>query len=559
MVGKKSNFSFAYLNITQFLVTLNDSIFRLIVAYSLIDVLGAKSSNNILSISAAVFVLPFLLFSMPSGQLADKFSKRRVIMWTLWAELIFMFIGIVAIEIRAVFWSYFALFLIAMQSSVFSPSKYSILPELVPAERLAYANGMITLATYLSIITGTFLASFISDITNRNYTFVVLLCVIFSIIAIFTGARIEKTEPKKPDRKINPFFITDIFKTLAFAGKYEFLVFTIFSAAYFLFTAAYTQLNLIPFGMQSLGITDVQTGYVYLAAALGIGVGSILVGILSGKTVELGLSIWGAFGTAISYMLLYVFQYDLVSSCIIFFSIGMHGGLYVVPLDAYIQYVSPEKDRGSIVAASTFLSFFSILISALFLFTFGTVLELMASTGFLIIGFLSLVVAMIMLARLPTFIPRLISVVIARFFLTVTADKTPEKCLLVCENKSWSTIFSLIFNFQRIKFVKIYDRWPDTTTRLTNYITNRLTICLDKHLDEPSISKLRLAYDKNYTICLFLEDIDSNENILDEIKNNIKPEITYTTITTDYNYHSKSFFHFFNILHPVVDIKFRSR
>ena len=407
MLSKKISSTFASLNATQFLVTINDSIFRLIVTYSLIDLLGQAESNKILAISAALFVSPFLLFSMPSGQLADRYSKRTVILWTLWAELVFMVMGLFAIMVKDEFCAYFALFLIALQSAVFNPAKFSILPELEPPERLSWVNGLMTLFTYLSIIAGTFLASFISDITGRNYIFVVFICIIFSIAALFTGYGIKKTPVVNPTKKVNPLFVVDIIKSIKLAAKFPHLCLAIFASSYFLFTAAYTQLNLIPFGMQSLGITDVQTGYVYLAAALGIGVGSLLVGILSGNTVELGISIWGGFGVAISYLLLFVCQYNLFASCLIFFSIGMHGGLYVVPLDAYIQYASPPKERGSIVAASAFLSFFAVLISAGVLALFGEVFQLKAATGFLIIGFITTGVAIWVLFSLPDYFTRL--------------------------------------------------------------------------------------------------------------------------------------------------------
>ena len=390
---KKIFSSFLSLNTTQFIVTLNDSIFRLIVVYSLIDSLGEEANNQILAISAALFVIPFLIFSMPAGQLGDRISKRTIIVWTAWAELIFMVIAYFAILYNHEVSSYFALFLIALQSAFFSPMKYAIIPEIEPKDKITKANGHMTLFTYLSILLGTFLASFLSEMTHRNFPIIVIFCIIISIIAVITAHMIEKTPVKDPDKKINYLFFTQIVHSVKLASQYKHLNLVLFSSAFFLYTASFTQLNLLPFGVESLGITDVQTGYVYLAAALGLGVGSFLVSVISSDSVKLWLSLWGGYGTGASYILLYVFQHNLIIACLLFFSVGMHGGLYIVPLDAYIQFISPDKQRGSLVSAGTFLSFVAVLFGAGTLFLFGDVINITAAQGYLVIGCMTLIMA----------------------------------------------------------------------------------------------------------------------------------------------------------------------
>ncbi|MCH9621502.1 MAG: Lysophospholipid transporter LplT [Chlamydiia bacterium] len=387
--------SFIALNTTQFIVTLNDSIFRLIVTYSLIDLLGEEKSNEILAISATLFVMPFIICSMPAGQMGDRMSKRTIILWTSWAELIFMILAYFAIYYNHEVTSYFALFLIALQSAFFSPMKYSIIPEIEPESRITRANGHMTLFTYLAILLGTFLASFLSEMTKRNFPLIVIFCILISVIAVVTSYMIEKTPVKDPDKKVNFFFLTQIFRSVKAAREYKHLNLALFSSAFFLYTASFTQLNLIPFGIESLGITDIQTGYVYLAAALGLGVGSFLVSIIASDSVKLWLSLWGGYGTATSYILLYVCQYNLILSCFLFFSIGMHGGLYIVPLDAYVQFISPEKSRGSFVSAGTFLSFVAVLCGAATLFLFGEVIDITAAQGYLMMGCFSMVVAIL--------------------------------------------------------------------------------------------------------------------------------------------------------------------
>jgi len=384
-------FSFTALNVTQTLVTLVDSVFRLIVVFSLIDLMGQECCNQILSLSGVLFILPFLFFSTPAGHLADKFSKRDVLIWTMWAEVIFLFIAIFAIWMHNVFSSYLSLFLVALQAAIFSPAKYAILPEIVPEDDISRANGHMTLATYMAVIMGTFFGSFLAEISGRNYVFSTILCFIASIIGLIFSYLIEKTPAQDPQRKISFFFLRDLVKSLKVASKHEHLLLVSIAASYFLFTASYTQLNLIPFGIQSLNLSDVQSGYIYLSAALGIGLGSLFVSLVSKKEIKLSLALWGGFGTAFSYFFLYFFKYQLIPVVFLILSTGFHGGLYIVPLDAYIQVVSPKKQRGSIIAASTFLGVLAVLFAAGYLSLIGDVLVLSASTGFFFISFITLI------------------------------------------------------------------------------------------------------------------------------------------------------------------------
>ena len=149
--------SLTYLNVTQFLGALNDNIFKLLIAYFCIEIEGPESSTRVLATAGAIFVIPFLLFSSTSGMLADRFSKRNIIVVCKALELVIMTLGVVALTLKSPWGAYVILFLMATQSALFSPSKYGIIPELVETEKISQANGLITSVTYLAIIIGTFL------------------------------------------------------------------------------------------------------------------------------------------------------------------------------------------------------------------------------------------------------------------------------------------------------------------------------------------------------------------------------------------------------------------
>src|SRR3990167_9781346 len=109
--------SFYCLNVTQFLGALNDNIFKLLVIYLLIHVKGPAAANSILSLAGAIFVIPFLLFSSGAGVIADRISKRTIIVFTKAFVVCIMLFGMLAISLRWEVGVYTALFLMATQSA----------------------------------------------------------------------------------------------------------------------------------------------------------------------------------------------------------------------------------------------------------------------------------------------------------------------------------------------------------------------------------------------------------------------------------------------------------
>ena len=107
------------------------------------------------SLAQAVFILPFFLFSGYAGHIADVWSKRTVLIATSALEIVAMSLAVVAF-----IWQSFpallaVLFLMALQSTFFSPAKYGIIPEMLPERDLSRGNGLLSMTTFLAIILGT--------------------------------------------------------------------------------------------------------------------------------------------------------------------------------------------------------------------------------------------------------------------------------------------------------------------------------------------------------------------------------------------------------------------
>ena len=134
--------SFYYLCGTSFLGALNDNIFKLLIIYFLVKESGAASTSEVMAQALFVFALPFLLFSAWSGNLADRISKRSIIVTAKLMELALMGLGCVALWNELLPLAYLVFFLMSTQSTLFGPSKYGIIPELLHNEALSKGNAL---------------------------------------------------------------------------------------------------------------------------------------------------------------------------------------------------------------------------------------------------------------------------------------------------------------------------------------------------------------------------------------------------------------------------------
>lgn len=434
--------SFTYLNITQFLGALNDNIFKLLIVFFLINLQGLDKSSAILAKAGAVFVIPFLLFSTTAGKFADRFSKRNIIVFSKAMEVAVMAFGIIAFALHNAETAYITLFLMATQSAIFSPSKYGIIPELVEHEKISQANGLLTTFTFLAIIIGTFLASFATDISKKNFVFSASLCTAIALLGLFTSLHIKYTPPVGKKKRITPFFLYEVYKTLQRSRNHNRLFCAILGSAFFLFLGSYLQLNIIPFSIQSLKLSEVQGGYLFLITALGIGLGSFLSGRASGNHVELGLTPIAGLGITISCFLLYLFENSIYCIIPLIVITGIFGGIWIVPFDSFIQTSSPKNFRGEMLATTNFLSFIGVLCSSGLLYFLSDTLHLKASQGFFIISLLTLTATLIVTITTLDYFLRFISSIFSSLFFRLSvsgSENIPPKIpsLIICNYSSF--------------------------------------------------------------------------------------------------------------------------
>ncbi|WP_213152330.1 MULTISPECIES: MFS transporter [unclassified Neochlamydia] len=514
--------SFTYLNVTQFLGALNDNIYKLLIVYFLIDQEGIENGHKILALTGAIFVLPFLLFSAFSGVLADRCSKRNIIAFTKILELMVMMLGILAFWYESRWGSYLILFLMAAQTALFGPSKYGILPELVPHDKISKSNGLMASFTFLAIISGTFFASFLVDITGRNFIVAAIFCTVIALVGVISSFCIEYTPPAGSLKKYDARFLYDIYSNLKLASLHPSLLMAVCGSAFFLFLGAFVQLNMIPFATQSLHLTDIQGGYLFLLTALGIGTGSVVAGKISGKMVELGLVPIAALGVAICCFMIDLFSHNLVMVMGLVILVGFFGGIYEIPLDSYVQVASPKKNRGQIVAATNFLSYIGVLCASIMLYLTEEMLKYSPDKSFSIIGTITLFITVLIGYQYFDYLARFIGMILSRLHFQVNyygLENIPETpTIYVCSHTAWNdTLLMLGAQRRRLRFFIEQEQGHSSKFMRRLYRLLRVVFIPDIEPLERNtacLMAIKKTLDKGISVCIFVE----NEAIEEEIE-----------------------------------------
>lgn len=507
--------SFTYLNVTQFLGALNDNIYKLLIAFFIIQLEGSEHSGRILALAGAAFVTPFLLFSSPSGMLADRFSKRNIIVAAKILEFVIMAMGVLAFLFESKLGSYGILFLMATQSAIFGPSKYAIIPEIVASERITRANGLLSSFTFLAIIVGTFLASFLLQVTGRNFIIAALTCTFIALVGMCTSFCIEYTPPAGSQKKCTPWFFREVYQSLCVAKQDRTLLVAIFASAYFLFLGAFFQLALIPFAVQMLHLTDVQGGYLFLLTATGIGVGSILAAKISGSVAELGLVPIGALGIIIGCFCMDLFSTSLSTTVVLVFILGLCGGIYVVPLDTYMQVASPKESRGQIIATTNFFGFLGALCASLFVYIITEVLTLKADKGFTLLGILTILFNLIFGYQFFDYLTRFIAMAISRLRFQPDyegREHIPDTPVIyICTHTAWNDTLLLMGGQRRrmrffIEQEQDHKRWMKRLYRMMRVV---LIPPIEPLENNPAcLALIEKMLTRGISVCIFVESPD---------------------------------------------------
>ena len=394
---------------TQFLGAFNDNVYKILVSLRAVHVAANTGSGSLyLSLAGVVFVIPFLLFSGYAGHLADVVSKRKVLISVKVFEIFVMTLGLAAFFSTRIELMLLVLFLMALHSTVFSPAKYAIVPEMLPDKDLSRANGLLEMSTFVAIVLGTSIGSFLFAAWKSEPWKMGVVTLAVAVAGFLTSLKITHVPPSgatTPFQK-NPF--AEVWIGTRHLLKERPLTLTVLGISYFWFLGALFQMDLFLFGSEVLKATDLRVGLLVTALAIGIGVGSMLAGRLSGNKVELGLVPLGAILMGIFCIALYASRGSYTLSVISLSLLGVSSGLFIVPLNAYLQQRSESHEKGRLIATNNFYNTVGLLLASGALTGLHDKLHLSPDKLMLIFGVVTLISSIYVVSVVPEFLVRFV-------------------------------------------------------------------------------------------------------------------------------------------------------
>jgi len=413
--------SFWGMNITQFLGAFNDNLFKqLVLLLSITGVdqaLKSKAADD-QWLPMLMFVVPFLLFTGYAGYLADRYSKRTIVIWAKVAEIVAMALGAGAFAMyganRSMWPMYAVLFFMAAQSAFFGPAKYGILPEMLRERDLPRANGFMLMTTFLAIIFGTAVAGLLladyrtadqidaaasltpqaraaaeqSRVAGQLWIGSVA-CVGIAVVGTITSLWVRRVRVANPKLQLTPEAFTIPTDMIALLRRDRPLLMALLVSSTFWLLAGLVPPAVNALGKLVLEVGDDNTSYLSAMIGVGIAIGCAIGGVVSAGRVDFRLLRIGCIGM-MACLAIVAIPADgnvdqlrnesgvltrlpgigestqwlgYVGSMPIFLVMGAFTGLFAVPLQVFMQSRPPDDKKGCMIAVMNQFNWIGILLA----------------------------------------------------------------------------------------------------------------------------------------------------------------------------------------------------
>jgi acyl-[acyl-carrier-protein]-phospholipid O-acyltransferase/long-chain-fatty-acid--[acyl-carrier-protein] ligase len=409
---------FAPLFWCQFFSAFSDNFLKTSLVFLILFHVGGPNAEALVSLCAAVFILPFFILSALGGELADRYDKARVAQRLKFAEIGIAIIAVLGFALHSVALLFVVLFLFGVIAALFGPIKYGILPDHLARSELPAGNALVEGATFIAILLGTLTGGLAAQ-GGGNLTQFSLLMIVFSLLCWGASLLIPPTGEAAPDLVPRRNLLASTLGLINFLREDRRLWWGALVTSWF-WLAGVVALSLMPPLVKSSLNGDEHAVTACLAVftisiALGSGlaawlaagriillptvIGAVLLGLFA---IDIG---WSSLGAAAppplaSYFSLFAtvrglrFALDLAG-------LAVAGGLFIVPTFAAVQAWAGADRRARVVAAVNVLN-------AAFMAASTGLLALLQKAGmtsselFLALGVASLVVAVAVARTMPS-------------------------------------------------------------------------------------------------------------------------------------------------------------
>ena len=369
--------------LTQFFGAFNDNLFKNALAILIVfqgTQISADQVHYLVNLSAAIFILPFFLFSSTAGQISDAREKSRLIRQIKTLELVIGLLGAIGFLLQSVTWLIFVLFLMGTQSALFGPVKYSYLPQHLAQNELTSGNGLIETGTFMAILLGMILGSQVMSIDQKGMI-VSILIIVVAAVGLISARQIPLTPALDSGKTINWNIYTQTVRVLKLTTGNRSVFYAILAISWFWFLGATYLVQLPNYTREMLG--GKESVYILLLAlfCIGISIGSITCAKISKGKIEPRLIPFGALGVSLFGIDLYFSlppasgvslievghfiqqsAYWRALADMVF--IGFFSGIYIVPLYTVVQKYTDGKILSQVIAGNNILNACMMVLAA---------------------------------------------------------------------------------------------------------------------------------------------------------------------------------------------------
>ncbi len=500
--------------VTQFQGAFSDNVLKTLAIFMLVAMnLTLAEKHRITELVGALFSLPFILFSMAGGFLADRFSKRTISVGVKVFEIAVMLLALAGLTWESMPIVLICVFLMGVHSAFFGPSKYGLLPELLPENKLSWGNGLLELGTYMAIIFGTVTAGLMAEQFRGHHGRSGAILLALAVIGLVLSLGITRVPAADPGRKFRANFLRSLFSQMRSWRGDRPLILAMLGNTYFSFIGALLLLNVFFFGADVLKVSESQIGWLNAALAVGVGLGSVAAGYLSGRKIEYGLVPFGTAGIAVSFILLAAPGLSLQAVLVRLALLGFAGGFFIVPVSALLQHRPEKSKKGEVLAAANLLSFVGVFLASGAHYLLVEVAHLSPNQVFLFGSILTLAATVYAVILLPDSLLRFVLWLLTRTIYRMHIlgrDNIPAKggALFVCNHVSFVDGMLLLASTDRqVRFMIFKDYYELPHIKPFARILGMIPISSEQRPRE-MIQSLRRASDAiraGDVVCIFAE------------------------------------------------------
>ena len=444
----------------QFLGAGNDNLFKfaftVMVTYQLqVSWLPPESAGLVIG---ALFILPFLLFSATSGQLADKFDKALLIRFVKWLEIAVMAIAAWGFTTRNVPALLLCVALMGLHSTLFGPVKFAYLPQHLNERELTGGNGMVEMGTFVAILLGNVAGGLLISLPETGARDTAWACVGVAVLGRLLAQAVPVSPATDPGLKINWNPFSETWRNLKLAHENVVVFRSLLGISWMWFFGAVFLSQFPALARNVLHGNEQVASLLLVVFSAGIGTGALLCEVLSRRHVEIGLVPLGAIGMSVFAIDLYLASRALPPASNLSLGafvaqpahwrvmadlalLSLFAGIYSVPMYALIQMRSQPTHRARIIAANNILNALFMIVSSIGV---GALLGagFTIPQVFLVVGLLNAVVAFYIFMLVPEYLLRFVAFVATRciYRFKVRGDEhipTEGAAVLVCNHVSF--------------------------------------------------------------------------------------------------------------------------